>query len=219
MNELLLINPRKRRGRKTAAKRGAGGRFVKARASNPAPRKRKRISRKRAHNPISTVRRHVAKHRSRARRHNPIKGFAGMGGLVNSTIMPGFIGAAGALGLDLLLGIVPLPVAVKTGPMKYLVKGAAAIAVGALGGMVLPRATAHKMAVGALTVTLHDFMKEQTVRLFPALPLGDVDGLGYYSPGYAAGSMLPDNSADSVDGMGFYADQSLMGEYVESGSY
>lgn len=217
MNELLLINPRKRRGRKSV-KRGAGGRFVKARASNPSPRKRKSKRRARARNPIATnpvrrVSRRVSRSVSRRsrRRSNPIK-MPGFGGIINNMVMPSVVGASGALALGLLMGLIPLPVAAKTGNMRHLVKGMGAVAIGTLGAMVLPRATAHKMAIGAMTVTLHDFMREQATRFFPALPLGDVGELGYYSPGYSAGQ-LPDNSG--VNGMGFYSDNSNMGLYAD----
>lgn len=235
MSQLLLINPRKRR----TPKRGTGGRFVKAkRASNPAPRKRR--SKRRA-NPIVNVTRRTRKatrkapRRSRARRSNPIAGLSGITGTMSAIFMPSVTGAAGALGLDILMGFAPIPMAMKVGGMRYITKGVGAVALGLLAGMVVNKSTANKMAVGALTVTLHDFAREQTRRLFPNMPMGEVgeyvDGLGYYSPGLNAG-MLTDESgggmgefgqmsydAAEMDGVGFYVDGAtdadVSGDYMD----
>lgn len=233
MSQLLLINPRKRRA---TAKRGKGGRFVKAkRASNPAPRKRRS---KRRTNPVATVtkrtRRMTRKAPRRARRRNPIAGIGSVGNTLNAMVMPSVTGAAGALGLDIIMGFAPIPMAMKVGAMRHLTKGVGAVALGLLAGMVVNKSTANKMAVGALTVTFHDFAREQVRRMFPSMPMGEyvdgLEGLGYYSPGMNAG-MLSDDSqgmngfdgmnyeSGELDGVGFYVDGSSdadsSGEYTD----
>ncbi len=199
MEELLLINPSKRprkrkskgttkmarktrRTRSAAQKRatarmlaanrarrgGAKRRTVKARrshavyAANPAPRRRKY-----KRNPIA------ARANPRRRRHykrNP----ASLG--IMPLLTEATIGAAGALAVNTAVNWLPLPDALNTGLAKQAVKGAAAVALGLFGGMVLPRATARKMAAGSLTVTVHEILQSTLSGMLPSAKLGFYPG-------------------------------------------
>lgn len=197
MEQLMLINPRKRGGTRkprTAAQRAATKRMVAANrarrstkrravttyASNPAPARRR-------------ARRSVAKI-MRSRRRNP----AGRSGGVVNMAMGSFMGATGALLVGTVGNYIPLPAAMQTPNMKAVVNGVLAIALGTFGGKVLGR-RAVQMAEGALTVTLHDAMKNLLSGVIPM-------NLGYYSPAMVLG---PDNRT----GLPAPAEQSLR-EYM-----
>jgi len=124
------------------------------------------------------------------------------------SVKSGFVGAAGALGLDLMLGqvLAKLPASLQSGWGKVAVKLAGALAVGVLGGYVM-RGRGRELTVGAMTVTLHDVLKEQFVAAFPSVPLGEYLT---FAPvvGYGGGTALP-----GTTGMGEY-----MSDYVTSES-
>ena len=198
MEQLLLINPKKRR---------------KTRASNPKRRRRTRrtaapIARRRhrrRHNPIMSLapRRHrrrrsnpiVGRRRHHRRRRNPISS-----GSIMSVIKPTFQGVAGALIVDLIMGNVPIPVSLKTGPVRHLVKGALAVGLGMIAKNFAGRAMAQEMAQGAMIVTFHDAAKEMLATALPTLKLGEYAGIGYYSPGMIQrmGEYLPQESYNSI---------------------
>lgn len=168
--ELLLINPRKRtrRRRTPARRRTTATRRRTAARRNPAPRRRRR--------------RTPARRRITRAAYNPRQ--RGVMGQVNRAMMPAVQGAAGALGLDLLMGMVPLPAAMSTGMVRHLVKGVGAVGVGMLAGMVARPATAQAMLQGSLTVVMHDAARETIQTTMPGIPLG-YTGSGY-SPDMAA---------------------------------
>jgi hypothetical protein len=126
-----------------------------------------------------------------------------MGGIFNN-LMPAATAATGGLMLDVLWGYAPIPGALKTGPMRHVAKAAGAIGLGMLAGMVVSKATADRFATGALTIVMHDAMRDIASRAVPALKLGeyDDDDLGYWGSGY-------NPSSD----MGLYMDPG-MGEYM-----
>lgn len=165
MGQLMLINPRKRKTtrRKTAVKRKVA---VKRRASPTRRRKSTRVVR---------------------RRRNPIRAK----GIVDSQLTPALTAASGALGLDILLGFMPIPEQFKTGPFRHVIKGVGAIVMGMAASQVLTKKTAEQMATGALTVVMHDAMKEVAQNAMPNLPLG------YYSAGYPVNGM-----GEYVNGLG-----------------
>ncbi len=180
MEQLMLINPRKRRGgtrkHRTAAQRAATKRLVasnRARrrtktrsvatyASNPAPARRRR------RHSIAKIMRH--------RRKNP----AGRSSGVINMAMGSFVGATGALVVGTVSNYLPLPASMQTPYMKAAVNGVLAIALGTFGGKLLGRRAAQ-MAEGALTVTLHDVMKTALAGIIPM-------NLGYYSPAMIMGA-------------------------------
>lgn len=151
--ELLLINPRKRKARKTAAKRRA--RKTSSRRRNPIAAKavmrranpvRRRRSVKRRRNPIS------------ARRRNPIA-LRGMFGGVAGMLRDAAIGATGAIAVDAAMGQVNkyLPAGMQPTPgavgVNDAVKAGVTVALGTLLSKVT-RGMSRKAAAGALTVQM-----------------------------------------------------------------
>lgn len=198
MNEILLINPRKRKAKKR--------RSVSRRRKNPVKR-RKSYSKKR-----------------RVRRRNPtarglvnqffMPALVGAAGGLTLDIALGFIPiplnlktgvagyavkAAGAIGLGMLLKNFKL---------------------------VKPK-TALDMTVGALTIQLHGAAKEQVQIMLPNVPMGEyITGLGnWVGSGYPAG--VESDDMIGAGGMGAYLpdlssedlgiDSAGLGEYISDG--
>lgn len=210
MEQLLLVNPRKRRGKKrrTAAQRAATARMLAANRArkgrksyrrNPAPALSSN-PRRRRRSPVSM------KHIMRRRRRNPI---GAMGGVAN-LLMTAAKGAVGATAVDLAVKYVPIPDAWKAGRMGYVVKGAAALALGTFGRRFFG-SMAKDMAVGSLTVTLHTLVKDMAAGA--GFPLA---GMGYTGPGYVVNQPMALPRA----GMAEYVDSNFdsvgsgMGEYI-----
>jgi hypothetical protein len=212
--EMLLVNPRKRRKkakgqkrrssrrrRSSAGRRRAIGYTVgtaKIRRRKMNPRRRRRGRSRRRRNPIS------------------LRSF-GPGNLM-SQVSGALPGAVGALGLDVALGFLPIPVTWKAGIPGYLTKIVGAIALGMAASKVAGSATGAKVTTGALTVMFHGILRELLATSMPGIPLGmylrpGVSGLGYAGSGYnpmsGMGMYLPDISADNM-GM----DQRDLGMYM-----
>ncbi len=194
MNEILLVNPRKRRkGGKRRTKSARRGVRLKRHAS-----RRRRV------------------HRVKARRYkrNPSSlSMRGITGSVLPVVKSGALGAVGALANDALVGQVGklsfLPDVLKSGYGRHGLKIASAIVVGTVGNMVA-KGKGRDLAVGAATVAIHDLLKDVIVTNLPSVGayLGDYEseeGMGGYNPG-----ALVDESANmgeyipSVGGMGEY---------------
>lgn len=173
MAELMLINPRKRRRKKTAKRK------------TPVKRARRRTTARR-------VKRNPARRQATRTR--------GMQGIINNQLIPAVTAGAGALSLDVIMGYLPLPAMFATGPVRYGVKGIGAILLGTLAGMVgVRKSTANQLAMGALTVTVHEAMKETMTRFAPGVPLG------YWGAGMTAGPGF-NPQYNAFDGMGMYVD-------------
>lgn len=187
MAEILLVNPRKRKSRRGKRRMSAlqrkyfgGGRKKRravARAANPRRRKRRKQNVYINPSPRRKRRSRRTLTRGARRRRNP--SLRGMGGSVINQVMPtlraGFIGAAGAIGLDLLWGYgkAYLPASIAGSPLaQYGAKLLGAIAVGMIGGKVL-RGRGRDLATGAATVVIHDALKAQIQASFPAVQLGE----------------------------------------------
>lgn len=201
MAELMLINPRKRkRRRKMSAKQNMY--FGKRR------KKRNLGTALMATNPSRRRSYSVSRSRKRYRR-NPIGGGFKPMTFVTQTLMPSAIGAAGALGLDIVMGFLPLPATLKTGPMRPLIRIAGAVGIGMIAGMVTNKRMGEQVGAGALTVVLYDTLKGFVAKTMPTLTLGDIENdypsIEYLSP------------APQVDNMSAYVgtDYSPVGEYVE----
>jgi hypothetical protein len=145
----------------------------------------------------------------------------GIAGFMTGTLVPSAIGGAGALALDVLMGVLPLPPAFKAGPMAPVVKLAGAIGLGFAAGMVAPRRIANQIAAGAITVTLYGLAKTMLVKVsggrIPGLASyvdgydesammaeyvgedGQVPQLGYPSPGMQVGDLMPDGSVEGYE--------------------
>lgn len=213
MAELLLVNPRRRRRRPKAKRR---------RRMSALQRQYFGGGRRRRRHRTATNARVVRAHRRRRRRHsmrafrrrrsNPsLRG-------ITSGLMPqlkaGFMGALGGLGLDVLMGQLAgqswLPDMLKTGYGRYALKLAGAVGVGFLGNYVL-RGRGRALTEGAMTVVLHDLLKEQVTQFAPSLPLGEymtfAPTVGY---GPGAAPVLQTGLGEYVTGPG----TGTMGEYV-----
>lgn len=178
MAQLALINPARRK--KSKAKRKSSRRrnpvspsnAVRAMAANP--KRKKRFSR---------------------RRRNPAAR-AGIGGMIQKNVIPAVTAAGGALGLDILWGMLPLPEQVKAGPMRHVAKAAGAIALGFVAQNIVKRETAQLMTLGMLTTITHSALREMTTRFAPQLALGMVnDELAAYDDMYM--------SAVTTDSLGY----------------
>lgn len=197
MEELLLINPSKRGKRKTksrkhrsAAQRAATRRLValnrSRRAGSSSPKRRRSARRSTpityAANPVRRRRRAHSTHRrvsTRRYRRNP----TGLFGNLVPMVTDAAIGAAGAIAVDVAVGLLPLPANLKTGLLGTVTRGAAAVALGTVGGMIMPRRVAKQMAAGSLTVTAYGALKGFLATNVPALGLS---GMGYYPGGLTA---------------------------------
>lgn len=170
--KLLLINPRKRRGKR---RRG--------RKRNPVAANPRRRSLRRAHRSF------------RRRRHNP-----SMRSMTRQ-IVPQVIGAAqnagGALLTDAAFTYIPLPVMLKTGPLGMVSRALMAFGVGMLSSFVVGQRIAGRFVEGALTVQAYGIMRPLVAGVVP-LAGHEIEGMGYYSPGLILQddlSPLPDLNA------------------------
>lgn len=169
MSQLMLVNPSKRRTRrrrKTSAKRKSTTITVR---SNP--RRRRAVSRRR---------------RTYRMRRNPIGGRFNLMRTIQESVIPAATAAGGALALDVVWGMIPVPETLKTGPLRHVVKGAGAIGLGAVAGMIVSKKTASQFTSGALTVVTYNALREMVTRFAPNIQLGEYSEdelLGYVSTG------------------------------------
>jgi hypothetical protein len=215
MSELLLVNPRKRRVKRRRRARamtalqaryfGKGRRKARrttALVSNPAPRRRRRHAR-RATGAVAAPRRTRRRHsirRSMRGRVTRLRGF-NTKSFLSDTLMPAGIGAAGALGVDVVLGFAHpyLPSFMTTGIGVPLTKIAAAVGLGMVAGMVADRRTGELVMAGGVTVVMYNYLRTMLQTNVPSLQLAGVGNyMGYAGPARA----FPDN----------------MGMYVNSGN-
>lgn len=155
-----------------------GGKRIRRYKLNPHRRRRHRNTRRRYH-----------------RRHrNPF----GLGGVTRSfmpTLRAGGWGAVGALGNDagygLVVGIInsnmpTLGSYLQNPYVGFFAKAVNAVLVGTLGGKLL-RGRGQQLAVGAMTVVTHDFLKSLLVTMAPTLfgPGGTIS-LGSYVSGFGS---------------------------------
>lgn len=160
--ELLLINPRKRKAKRTTTRRKARKHTTRSRRrsapvvvmANPSPRRRR--------SRLSALRSKV-RHVRRKYRRNPLPRFSL--GAITTMAKGAAVGAAGAVAVDVLYGYAKsmLPASMQSptdgagiNPMYFLGKGALAVAVGVLGRKLTSHAAA--MAEGSLTVQAYQLM-------------------------------------------------------------
>lgn len=206
MATAYIVNPARRPSRRKKA------------TSKRRPTRRKRVATRRA-NPVRAVRRRV----TRRRRSNPARKLS-VKSLINQQLIPAAKQAGGALAADVAFGYVGgmLPDALTAGNMRHVTKGAFAIALSAITSSVFKAKWAHDIALGSLTVTLHDAGKELIASAAPSLPLGDI---GYYSAspvysadpfmnGYYPTNAIASSSADSLSG--YYSTSGVSSAYDSS---
>lgn len=221
MATLMLVNPSKRktRGKKkmatkrrTAAQKRATKRLVafnKARrkpAKRKAPAKRKSITRVSAKTKRKPTKRLVSRRRRNTHKGyfpNPRKRMASrkknmVANIIDKQLKPAAIQASGALMLDVGYGYLGsyIPDMLNTGMIKHATKGVVAIALGFIASNFIKGSTANELAKGAMTVTMHDAMKEALNTYAPMVPLGYYnaspvmsDQMGYYSADAGSGGL------------------------------
>lgn len=208
----------RRKKRRTAAQKRATAKLVaynkrRRRAATTPRRRRKPAARKRVATYArsrSTGRRPTAR-LVRRRRKNTKRGYypnprrrMGVQGMarriMRNQVQPAMVQASGALLLDIGYGYFGsyIPAQFNTGMLRHATKGVIAIGLGWLAQNFVRNETANQLATGALTITMHDAMRELTAQFMPNIPLG---GMGYWnaSPVYPA------------EGMGYYQPQSQSG--------
>jgi hypothetical protein len=169
--QLKYFGPRRRKkaGRPSARKARRRAKRTRKKevlivATNPtrsrSMSKRKRRSRRRhrrtfARNPI----------RRRRFRRNPIEGTASS--FINRSLIPAAIGAAGAVGTDVVLGYFPMPPQMRNGTSLIILRILASLGVGwAVGALSNDRAGAEA-AAGGIIVTLYQIMRPWSQRNLP----------------------------------------------------
>lgn len=188
MGQLMLINPRKRR---VATKK----RKVRR---NPVAKVAPRVAAK--SNPSRRRRPAVAAYRAirRKARRNP-------DGRLMGQIMNAAVGGAGAVAVDVIQGYLPLPTALRTGYMPYVVKAGLGFALGAFGRGILGQ-NAARMGAGAMTVALYGALKQLTAGVLPGATVATgaaVAGLGYGSPTPVLGEYIT-GPGSRMNGLGAY---------------
>lgn len=222
MPQVLLVNPAPRRTkakgkrmartRRSPAQRAAFRKMIAARKASLAavkPRRRRAVRSVRAANPAprrkwrkpSAAAATAAGRTLRYRRPNPI-GF-NVGRWASDTLLPSAIGGAGAIGADVLLGVLPLPAALRTGPMRPITRIGGAIGVGLIASLVASRRTAELVGAGALTVVMYDILRG----VMRTATGGRVPGLGVYVDGVG--------EFDSPEAIGYWAAGQQVGDAAE----
>jgi hypothetical protein len=193
MEPVLILNPRRRRRRMPAGLR----RYWASRRRAKNPRRRRRAHRRheyrarRRRNP----RRYYRRVHHRARRRNPI-GAIGGGDIFSSYLMPGVVGAAGAIAFDVLWGYVEpqLPASFQNGwvataaeliTLWFAIKAADAMS-------PRSRQLIHRAGLGAATVIAYNALEGLAAQYLPA----GTPGLSGYMPsntrmaGFSLGRMV-----------------------------
>lgn len=214
MAQVMLINPRRKRRAKKTAKRRAVRR-------NPRTsyKTRRRWSTKARPRRRSVTMRVNPRRRSRRMRRNP-RSLTSVKGFLNGTLIPGSVGALGALGLDVALGFLPLPAVMQSGIFKPVVRLGGAMVLGMVASKIANRKIGEQVAAGATIVVLYDMFKGFAQTALPALPLSGIAGypnLEYYSAGMPVGEYVsrPMVTQQAANGVVQPVQQGQsMGEYV-----
>lgn len=198
---IFARNPSRRRRRHSARR---------SFARNPAPRRRRRSTRTAIfrRNPAPARRRRSSGRRMRSYRRNPSM----RGGAVKlgSLVMPAVFIGLGGVASEVVTGYLPIPLAWKTGPMRYVVKAGVGIAAGLVIAKVFKqKRLGYYFAAGAIVLAVHDFTKSLIVQNMPAVKglNGRGGGMGQYQRSMAAqrlGFTNPATVARFGGGMGHY---------------
>lgn len=209
--QLKFFGPRKGKKKKAKAKKAKAQVIVVT--SNPkgktVAKKKRRHTRRKAkvftHNPKSKRRRF---------RRNPRSIEAGF---LNNTLMPAAIGAAGAIGTDMLIGYLPIPPQFKQGLMLPVLKIAGALLVGMAVGAVSNREAGEEAAAGGVIVTLYSMAKGFSIsasgggmnRYAPMRRYAPMKGIGYMPPG----AMMRPGGGGNMRGLGYQNPARIAGPY------
>lgn len=170
---IYTANPRRRR--RAAARRRAPARRSFAR--NPLPRRRRRRSASRIYRANPRRRARASVRRTRRFRRNPSGGGVGR---LSALVMPAIFIGLGGVAAEWVTGVLPIPIAWKTGPARYLVKAGVGIVI----GLVIAKVGKQKkfgyyFAAGAIAIATHDWVKS----MIAASNMPGAKGLGYTNPG------------------------------------
>jgi len=199
-----LVNKRKRGTKKRHAK--ASRRRSPAASSAPAKHRKRRGKRR-----SGGVMNFLKSKRGKSRKHNPI---AAAGG----TLKRATIGAGGALALDLIFGVVPMPAAVASGPFHYLAKGAIALGIGYAGKHMAKSAAVEQAAEGMLTVVLHEAGRAGIRQYFPNVDarMGEyMGGLGWVNASPIFEDTGEDGSLGDAYLNGYLSDDTALGGLLD----
>lgn len=220
MSQLMLVNPRRRKRRSSGKRRKMTAKQAKYFA--PRRRRAKSSSKRRARRSVATVARRVGRRvRRSARRFASNRSGSSKAlslkpaAFLKNTALPAAMGGAGALAIDVIWGMAPIPANLKTGPLAPLVKVAGAVGIGLLASRFAGKDIGAKVVGGYLTVLAYNLAKNAVQKAMPTLPLGDYD-MGYIQ----SGQFFPDASA----GMGVYLappapEPAGMGSYISGYDY
>jgi hypothetical protein len=207
VSPLFVVNPSRRKGkpmaRRSTAKRRRRSPGVVVVTRNPTRRKRRMSAAQRAyfgggHRPRRRRSRGFLSnpHRRRAvRRYRRNPSLRGGGERLMHLLAPAAGIGLGAIGTEILVGYLPLPAQLKTGPMLYVTKGAVGVAAGLLVGTMLKQKRLGKyIAAGAVAIAVHDGVKSMIIKNMPSVKFGQfvppvhhMGGLGYSSPASLVG--------------------------------
>lgn len=214
--EVYLVNPAKRRRRKSKSASRRSRRRNPVRTLTSARRRGGRgfgrtVARTaRRRSPAKSYRRRVMRRRS-----NPIR----MGNVLGD-LMPAFQGAGGAILTETAFRFVPAPgaLAILKGTLAPVTKIGIAYGIGVLVNTFGGRRMGVNFLNGALTVIAYDFLNQQVLSRLPMVGVGgDMsaymnDSLGYHSAG-AVMPALPD-AGYSDSGVDAYMEEGAVGAYL-----
>jgi hypothetical protein len=150
--------------RRSSARKGRGPREVVIMSANP--RRKATMSKVRRRNKVRRFRNNPRRSfRRRTFRRNPI-GFSA-GDFISNTLVPGVMGALGAVGVDLAIGNLPLPASMKQGTMLPIVRIGGALLIGGIAGMVINPKVGEEVAAGGVIVTLYSLIKNFMTKNMP----------------------------------------------------
>ena len=189
----LLTNPKRRTAKRATRKPVAAARKVarKAKTARKYPRPTK-------------ARASMAARVLRRRRKNP-----SARGIVDANLMPALKGAVGAVAINTVYDMLPIPANLQVGMVGNLVKMGAAIGIGmaAEKAKLAKGTTARDMVNGMLTVQLAGMLSEVVGGVTATLPTPTPAATGYVSAAPTAGAlgMYEQGGFESTLGMYDYA--------------
>ena len=223
MESLLLVNPRRRRRKAKGRRKGRmPAALARYWSTHRRGRKRRHVARRRHARRAVAVnprRRHRRHHYRRVRRNPSLRGLSGMGrGVVKGVVIPGAIGATGAVALDVVMGYATpyLPASLQSGWFNVAVKIAGAIGVGMVAGKVLGRDKGRIVTLGGVTVVMYSVVRGLLKQVAPTMP--GLSGLGMqdYTPyGRGMGAyMQGPTRTPGIQGLGYVSPAATVGSAV-----
>lgn len=218
MAEMLLINPRKRRARKTrrsnpsAAQLRARAKFAAMARARSGGRKRRRNP---IGNPVRSIRRRVRSYSRR--RRNPIGGLPTIATIIRA-IKDAAIMGGGAIAIDIAYAKLEamMPANLKRNPARLDIgDGIKAVATVAIGQLLSKptRGLSMKAATGALVVQAHGIIRQLLPATMQVNGFDGASGLGYVTaaPVYDGQARVTPSMLEAYTGP---FDSPLLNEYT-----